>query len=99
MDDVRKPIGPVSVIEDLYSNQLNTLLDDLMKKISLKEYDHQSGTTFIIVSIRNYDYNPVVLNEVKRRYLEEGWGNVFYKIVDRETITFQLYFPQINSSL
>ena len=98
MENNRKPVGPTLVIEDLFSNELNTLLDELMKKITLKDYTHPVGTTWILVNVRNNDYNPVVLNEVKRRYLNEGWGNIFYNVVDNgTTITFQLYFPQTKS--
>lgn len=100
MEDNRKPIGPTSVIEDLFSNELHTLLDELMKKISLKDYVHPVGTTWILVSVKNNDYNSVVLNEVKRRYLNEGWGNVFYNFIEKDSsITFQFYFPQIKSVL
>lgn len=45
-------------------------------------------------------YNPIVLNEVKRRYLLQGWGNIFYKLIENTNeITFQLYFPQIKSTI
>jgi len=89
----RKPIRPESVIEDLYNNQISSLMDELYKKISLKDYDYQDKWTYIIVHIKNTDYNLVVLNEVKRRYLEDGWGNIFYNVL-KDEITYQLYFPQ-----
>jgi len=96
--DNRKPIGPINVIEDLYGNDLQTLLDELVKKLTLKEYEHIEGNAYIVVTVKNIGYNIVVLNEVKRRYLEEGWGNIFYKNLDDE-VSFQLYFPQTKSTL
>lgn len=96
----REAIGPINVIQDLYGNQLDSLLDEMTKKISLKDYKHANGGAFILVTVNNLDYNPVVLNEVKRRYLESGWGNVFYKIItDENVITFELYFPQIRNMI
>jgi len=94
--DTRKPISPSNVIDDLYSNELNSLLDELFKKITLKEYDHEISSAYIVITVKNNNYNNVVLNEVKRRYLKEGWGNIFYKPLG-DVITFQLYFPQIKS--
>ena len=90
----REAIGPVNIIEDLYSNQLNSLLDEMTRKLTIKDYEYTGGA-FIVVKVSNLDYNSVVLNEVKRRYLEVGWGNVFYNFIEGENaITFQLYFPQ-----
>jgi hypothetical protein len=91
----RKPIGPEAVIEDLYNNQITSLMDEIHKVISLKEYQHDDSWVYIYVTVNKSNYNPVVLNEVKRRYLLEGWGNIFYKI-EGDKITFQLYFPQMN---
>lgn len=96
----REPISPESIIEDLYHNQISSLLDDLFTKLSLKEYQSDEKLAYIIIKIRNIGYNPIVLNEVKRRYLLKGWGNIFYKLIeDTNEISFQLYFPQIKSTI
>jgi len=97
--DSRTPTRPETIIEDLYGNQINSLLDDLHKKIQLKEYEY-SIKGWILLTIKNLDYNTIVLNEVKRRYLQEGWGNIFYNFKeDTNEITYQLYFPQIKSTV
>lgn len=93
----RKPIRPESVIEDLYSGQINQLLGEMFKIISLIEYEHDEKLAYIKIKMKNL-YNQTVLNEVKRRYLQEGWGNVFYTIND-DVLTYQLYFPQIKEGL
>ena len=95
----RKAISPESVIEDLYNNQISALMDELHKTISLKQYEYDERWAYIIVKVCNLDYNPVVLNEVKRRYVLEGWGNIFYKVLDTNQISFQLYFPQIKTGV
>jgi hypothetical protein len=95
MEMERKPIRPESVIEDLYNGQIIQLMDELHKTISLMEYEHDDKWSFIIIKIKNRDYNSTVLNEVKRRYLQEGWGNVFYNSKEGQ-LSFQLYFPQIK---
>lgn len=89
----RKPVEPTSVIEDLYGNDLHFLMDELKRKIDLKDYEHSEKLAFIKVNVSDIGYNQVVLNEVKRRYLGIGWGNVFYSSNDGK-IFFQLYFPQ-----
>ena len=95
--DNRTPTKPETVIEDLYGNEINSLLDELHKKIQLKEYEH-SEKGWILITVRNSDYNTIVLNEVKRRYLQEGWGNIFYYKKD-SFLTFHLYFPHTHSTL
>jgi hypothetical protein len=98
METERNPIRPESVIKDLYNGQLNQLMVDLHKSITLMEYEHDEKLCYIKVNLKNMGYNSTVLNEVKRLYLMENWGNVFYIIVG-DMLTFQLYFPQIKEGV
>jgi hypothetical protein len=95
-----KILPPESIINDLYNYELNFLCIELYKKLTLKEYDY-SNPAFIIVTVNNdLNYNATVLNEIKRQYLMNGWGNLFYNIKrDSNEISFQLYYPQKNQIL
>jgi hypothetical protein len=80
---------------------LNVLLDDLSKKILLKDYEYKDDTPYITITIDNLGYNSIILNEVKRRYMLEGWGGVYWKtsILLSDKILCQLYFPKQGGTL
>lgn len=93
-------VSPENIIVDLFNHEIESLINDLYQKLTLKDYD-SSNAAYILVTVDNHlNYNMTVLNEIKRQYLNNGWGNVFYTIKkESNEILFQLYFPQKNQIL
>jgi hypothetical protein len=94
----RELTDSLSIIDELYGNEIKEIIDIIEKKFAICDYKHERGQNNIVFMFNNDFYEQVVLivvlNEVKRRYLENGkWSNIFYEI-EGAKIKFTFYFPR-----